>query len=446
VLVLGAGESGAAAAKLLAADGLHVVVVDRAPLEQLGPAASAIQQCGAELWTGWDPQRVPEGPWTFAVAAPGIPPASPWIAGLRARGVPVLAELELGWRRCRAVRTIAVSGSNGKSTAVRLITDAARIAGVRVVAGGNGGPPACTLALEHAAPDVLVLEVSSFQLEGCVEFRPDVAVLLNVQPNHLDRHGTYEAYREVKTRLWNCQRAEDTVIVPVEQAAELVAVRAPRGRLITFGASPAADVRYAAGMIVSGTECGVTVRGTWFDNEVLGPAAAASVAAVRAVGLDPEAVGMAARAFRALPHRTARVAEICGVLYVDDSKATSCAAMMAALRMADRPVRLIAGGRPKEPSFAAARGLLATRVRAAYVIGEAADLLASEWQDVVSCYRCGRLEVALDRATNDAVEGEMILLSPGCTSFDQYRSFEERGEAFEQWVRARAAKADQRAI
>lgn len=445
-LVFGAGESGVAAARLLAADGLRVVVVDRAPTEQLGAAVERIVRAGAELRAGWDPNRLPEGPWSFAVAAPGIPPGSLWITGLRARRVPVLAEIELGWRRCRAARTVAVSGSNGKSTLVRLVADALRWAGARVVAGGNGGPAACELALEHAAPDVLVLEVSSFQLEGCSEFRPDVAVLLNVQPNHLDRHGTLDAYREVKTRLWARQRADDTAVIPADQAAELLAVRAPRSRVLTFGPTPAADLRYVGGAIRMAGRAGISVRGTWFDNEVLGPAAAAAAAAVEALGIDPEAVGAAARRFRPLPHRIAPVAEIGGVLYVNDSKATSCAALMAALRMAERPVRLIAGGRPKEPSFAAARALLAARVRAAYLIGEAADLLASEWQNVVPCHRCGRLDAALHRASREAVRGEMILLSPGCTSFDQYRNFEERGDAFEQWVRARAAHAAERAI
>lgn len=446
VLVLGAGESGVAAARLLIADGMRAVVVDRAPADELGMSAAQITEVGAELWAGWDPNHVPEGPWSFAIVAPGIPPSSRWVTGLRLRGIPVVAELELGWRRCRARRTIAVSGSNGKSTAVRLIADALQLCGARVAVGGNGGPAACEIALKCGAPDALVLEVSSFQLETCGMFRPDVAVLLNVQPNHLDRHGTYEAYREIKTRLWGQQRPDDTVVLPVDQVAELCAVRAPRSRVVTFGTWTAADVRYSAGAIVQSSQLNASVRRTWFDNEVLGPTAAAAVAALSALGADPMAVERAARNFRPLPHRTAQVAEIQGVLYVNDSKATSCAAMMAALRMATRPVRLIAGGRAKEPTFAAARELLASRVRAAYLIGEAANLLASEWQDVVRCSVCGRLEAALERASREAVAGEMILLSPGCTSFDQYRNFEERGDVFEQWVRIRAAEAGQRKI
>ncbi len=415
-----------------------MVAVDRADGVQQRAAADDLATLGVEARLGWPLDTVPEGEWEIAVTVPGVPDSSLWIRRLRERGVPVISELEFGWSRRGRTRTIAVTGSNGKSTLVKLLAECLRAAGLRAEPAGNYGPPVSRVIREHGGLDWLVLEVSSFQLETCDEFRPEVGIILNVHPNHLDRHGTYEAYRALKLRLAARQRPGDVLIVPLAQAGEFRAASRWRSRTVTFGSEPAADVHVHGGAIWQEGRMIAQIRGTWFDNLVLGPAAAAAAAALVAAGVDPFVLTTAARAFRPLPHRMTRVGEVDGVLYVNDSKSTSSASLAAALRMADRPVRLIAGGRAKERDFSAVRDGLRGRVRAVYLIGEAADLLASAWSDVVPCKVCGRLEAALDAAAGDARPGEMVLLSPACTSFDQYGSFEDRGAAFERWVRSRA--------
>lgn len=439
-LVLGMGTSGLAAARLLRRERWAVTAVDSADGAPQAAAAAALKALGAEARIGWPADRLPRGKWALAVVSPGVPASSPWIAGLRRRGVPVVSELELGWSRRGVARTLAVTGSNGKSTLVKLLAECLAAAGRRAVIGGNYGPPACDVVPAERAVDWLVLEVSSFQLETCAAFRPDVGIILNVQPNHLDRHGAYAAYLAVKASLGARQTPADTLVLPEDQRAEVTAAGATRARVVTFGATSAAEYRFRAGR-VEGPNATVSVRGGPFDNEVTGLAAAAAAAALAACGAGAAALGRVARRFEPLPHRFAPVAEIDGVVYIDDSKATSGAALAAALRRVDRPVRLIAGGRPKEREFSALRPLLAERVRGVYLIGEAADLLASAWRNVVPCAMCGTLETALALASQHARAGEAVLLSPACTSFDQYRGFEERGEAFAKWVQARAAGA-----
>lgn len=436
VLVLGLGTSGAAAARLLRAEGAAVTVLDASAGPAQEAAAASLRAEGAEVRLGVPRDAAPEGTWAYVVASPGVPPSSPWIAVPAAAGVPVVSELELGWSRRGAARTAAITGSNGKSTAVKWLAESLACAGLRVAIGGNYGPPACAVVRDHGALDWLVLEVSSFQLETCREFRPDVGVILNVQPNHLDRHGTFAAYLAAKARLLANALAGDACIVPHAQREALRAAAGGRGRWITFGAEPAADFRFSAGIVHAAGRAAASVRGTCFDNEILGLAASAVTAAAEACGAAGGAVERAARAFEPLPHRLQPVATAGGVRYIDDSKATSLAAMMAALRMTPGPVRLIAGGRAKERDFSAAKELLASRARKVYLIGESAPILHQSWASAVPCALCGTLDAAMDAARRDAQPGDAVLLSPACTSFDQYGSFGERGEAFVRRVRA----------
>lgn len=435
-LVLGLGRSGCAAAELLRARGYAVTAVDRVPAPRLGERIAALQEQGVKLHAGC--VELPGGTFDLGVVSPGIPADSTWLREARARCGEVLPELELGWRLAGA-RTVAVTGSNGKSTCVKLCAEMLRGGGIDAVPAGNYGTPVCELVHTGAACDTLVLELSTFQLETCVRFAPDVAVLLNVLPNHLDRHGSMDHYRALKLRLFRDLPAGATGVAPVDllDAARSTAVAGDDVQWQAVGMEPGSGHWHWRDGVVHGPtgEAWCRVSGTHFDNPVLGGAAAAVAAVARAFHVAPTALERAARAFEPLPHRMQTVAVHRGVRIVDDSKATNLAALAAALRMTPGPVRLIAGGILKEGDLAAIKNLLATAVSAAYVVGEAMPTLVEAWGDVVPVHACGTLAQAVQGAWDDARPGEVILLSPACASFDQFSGYEDRGRAFQALVR-----------
>ncbi len=404
-LVIGCGRSGRAAEALLRSEGVTTVSI----CQEITPD-----------YRYEDLYFTPD----VAIISPGFSLKHPWINDLIERGIPLLSELELGWSR-RHCPVIAVTGSNGKSTVVKWITDALAQAGQRAVPCGNYGFPVCAAVMLHDVPDWLVIEVSSFQLETMQEFRPDIGLLLNVLPNHLDRHGSMENYRNLKFRLFANILTTDTVVIPcamVSNTANKIS-----GVLKTFGTEQEADFRYSDGRVGE-----INLNGTLFANEILGVAGGAVAAVCAACGIPPAAVEASARVFEPLPHRTALVAEIGGVKYVDDSKATNIVAMCAAVKMCSRSgkVHLIAGGRAKERDLSLAKDLLAQRVSHLYLIGEASGMMQAAWGDAVRCISCGTLGAAVEAAQKQAKPGDTVLLSPACTSFDQFRDFNERGDCF----------------
>jgi UDP-N-acetylmuramoylalanine--D-glutamate ligase len=414
-LVVGCGRSGRAAVALLRSEGCETLSLD----EGAADLSSFKFQVSSFL---------PE----TAVVSPGFSLKHPWIKDLIERGIPLLSELELGWSR-RRCPVIAVTGSNGKSTVVKWIVDALAQAGLTAVPCGNYGFPVCDAVMLPEAPDWLVIEVSSFQLETVHEFRPEIGLLLNVLPNHLDRHGTMEAYRDLKFRLFENMMRTDTAIISFDLFPAIGKKTSNAWK--TFGAEQGADFRYLDGRVGK-----INLNGTRFANEILGVAGAAVAAVCDACGIPPSAVEVSARTFVPLPHRTALVAEIDGVQYVDDSKATNLVAMCAAVRMCSGKVHLIAGGRPKESDFSLAKDLLAQRVSHLYLIGEASGAMQAAWGDAVRCDSCGTLENAVIAAQKQAKPGETVLLSPACTSFDQFRDFNERGDCFATAVRGLTGK------
>jgi len=436
-LVVGCGRSGRAAEALLRSEGCTVV---------------SICQETTPDYRYEDLHFDPD----IAIISPGFSLNHPWVAELVQRDIPILSELELGWSR-RHCPVIAVTGSNGKSTVVKWISEALTQAGQTAVPCGNYGFPVCAAAMLPEVPDWLVIEVSSFQLETVWEFQPDIGVLLNVLPNHLDRHGTMEAYRNLKLSLFENMKAPNVAIVPYEMLPILgkpapacshpslggdsicvhsrpLAVESSKVWK-TFGTEEGADFRYLDGQIGE-----INLNGTRFANEILGAAGAAVAAVCDACGILPFAVETVARTFVPLPHRTALVAEIDGVKYVDDSKATNLVAMCAAVKMCSGKVHLIAGGRAKESDFSLAKDLLAQRVSRLYLIGEASGAMQAAWGDAVRCEPCGTLEAAVVAARKQAKPGETVLLSPACTSFDQFRDFNERGDCFAAAVRGLTGK------
>ena len=427
VLVCGLGSSGEAAARLLLSEGARVTLIDRADNPELRKAAGALEKDGVRIQLGAG--GVPEGSFDLCVVSPGVSPKSDWMAEVRRRGIEVLPEMELGWSR-RKGPVVAVTGSNGKSTAVKWLAESISQAGLRANPVGNYGPPVCRMVMEEPKPDYLVMEVSSFQLESAREFRADAGILLNLNPNHLDRHGDMYSYLTAKARLFANTRPADTCIVPEELLEKVRELSGGQGKWIAFGASKKADYRFSKGVVYRDKKAVADLAGTRFDNEVLGLAGAAVVAALEAVKIDPACAVRAAQSFEPLPHRMQPVAEIRGVRFVNDSKGTNLTAMAAALKMTTGPVRLIAGGLVKENDFGFVKVVLAEKATGIYLIGQASDDMASAWSDAVPCFKCGTLEVAVRKAWADARQGETILLSPACASFDQFRNFEERGERF----------------
>lgn len=431
-VVIGLGVSGEAAARLLLEHGVSVTVLDAGLGASLQARAESLRGAGATVRIG--PGSLPGRSFDLCVPSPGVPLDDDWLLAAAGRGAKVWGELELGWRACRS-RVLAVTGSNGKSTLVKLCCEALQAAGHTARVAGNYGPPLCAVVREPESPEWLVVEVSSFQLETVVDFRPDAAILLNLNPNHLDRHGSFEAYGRTKAKLFAQFSSGQTAVIPFDAPALVREALPPECGRRTFGVDAAADSAYAAGLVAVRGWGIFDVRETGFGNEVMGVTAAAAMAALGACGVSPAAVVKAARRFERLPHRMEPVAVLGGVEFVDDSKATSLAAMAAGLTMARGPVRLIAGGLLKEHDLESIKKRLVNRVRGVYIIGNCAPEMAAAWQEVVPCHICRDLGEAVRRAWKEACTGEVVLLSPGCASFDQFKNFEDRGDQFKALVR-----------
>jgi UDP-N-acetylmuramoylalanine--D-glutamate ligase len=400
VLVVGLARSGEAAALALARRGVHVVAADRDP----GRTSGRLGEAGVELHLGSEEDRLLDGV-ELVVKSPGVPGESPLPAAARARGIPVWSEVELGYRLLGDHRFVGVTGTNGKTTTSELLGAMFRAAELPVAVAGNVGRPLTSFDRALVPDAWIVCELSSFQLEDVHELSCDVAVLLNLEPDHLDRHGTFEAYRDAKLRIFD------------RAGAKIV----PRGAGLE-GIEFAADDPLPAEPLIRGVH----------NREN----AAAAAAAARAGGLGEDAIAHALRTFPGVAHRLELVAERRGVRYVNDSKATNAAAAergIAAYR--DDPLHLILGGSLKGESFDRLAATLPASVRTTDLIGEAAAELAASLDRAGRSYRrSGNLATALARAVADAEPGSVVLLSPACASFDQFRDFEERGDTFRRLV------------
>ena len=409
-LILGCGRSGKAAERLLRAElcAVQVVAEDRLSLAEL---VELLQRERFEV----------------CVVSPGFGLSHPWVEAVCAEGIPLLSELELGWSRHRG-KTIALTGSNGKSTAVKWICESLCAAGLKAEIGGNYGVPACEVVMDCPALDWLVLEVSSFQLETADTFSPEVAAVLNILPNHLDRHGSMETYWQMKARIFGAVSG-NVCVVPSAWLERFRGEANDDKRWLTFGDD--ADYSYAGGKVYSEGRAVADLSGTLFNHPVLGACTGAAVSAVlSAVEVDLEFMETAARSFVPLPHRMQALGSIDGVEYINDSKATNLAAMATAVQGCRSPVHLIAGGLAKESDFNFVKEILAERVRRIYLVGKASRSMYQAWKSTCSCVECETLEVAFQAAKSAAKPEEVVLLSPGCASFDQFCSFEERGRCF----------------
>ena len=426
-LVVGLARSGSAAARLLAGRGASVRAVDSGHPD----GADRLAEAGVEVNLDEDGTALLEGIRTV-VKSPGVPNDAPAIAAARERGIDVIGELELAWRAIPN-RFVAITGTNGKTTTAELTAELYRAAAEPVAVAGNVGTPLSRLAGEIDEDVTVICESSSFQLEDSELFGPECGVFLNLAPDHLDRHPTDEEYLAAKLRIFANQGNDDVAVYNGDDPALAGRDLGGCARRVRFctGADPDCEVSLSEGTIFWNGEPLVAVTELALPGEHNVQNAMAAAAAGLTMGLDPEAVRAGLRSFSGLPHRLERVAEQGGVVFYNDSKATNVSAAVAALSAFGGGVRAILGGRPKGESFEPLVEPVRECCSGCYLIGEARDELAEALGGSgVTLHLCESLEDAVGRAAAEAVPGEVVLLSPACASFDQFRDFEQRGEAF----------------
>jgi UDP-N-acetylmuramoylalanine--D-glutamate ligase len=435
-LIVGLARSGRALGPVLRALGEEVIGCDSGPAD--AAVLAEFEAAGIAAHESTDGVELLDGVATV-VKSPGVPQEAPVIRAARERGLVVMGELELGWRLVPN-ETIAITGSNGKTTTTELVGQIHREAGLPVAVAGNVGTALSSLARKLDEAAVVVCEASSFQLEDTVEFAPDAAVLVNLTPDHLDRHGTFDAYRDAKLRIFANQQPEAIAVVPAGLdhlgPARRVEFASPLANGGAGGVARDADVVARDGALVWRGEPVVAIDEIRLRGAHNLENAMAAAAVTLARGLEPAAVRAALAGFAGVAHRLEEVARIDGVLYVDDSKATNVASAVVGIRSFPGGVHAILGGRGKGEDYAPLAAAVAERCRAAYLIGEEADRLRAALEPAgVPVRDCGDLERAIAEARPAAAPGEVVLLSPACASYDQYRSFEERGRHFKALVR-----------
>ncbi len=431
VAVLGAGLSGSAAALLLRANGANVSVLDSADeAKLLKSTIDNLRGKGVRVITGAAADSNRDA-FDLVVLSPGIDPDSPLARNFSSRHIEMIGELELGWQFCQRP-VVAITGTNGKTTTTELIARMLNACGQRTVACGNIGKPLTQVVLDQSKLDVLTVEVSSFQLETITTFRPQIALWLNFAPDHLDRYSSVGEYRTAKLRIFEKQTAEDFAVVNANES--ITQIEAQR---VTFSAyDDRADFRLADGTIYFHQTpvlrlAEAKLRGSHNIENLM-----ATLAAGRARGLSLKEMVPPLCAYEPQPHRCEWVRTVGSVDYVNDSKATNLDAVEKALAAQTKRVVLIAGGKDKGFDFQPLRKSVKEKVRAAILIGEMANRICEDWREATRCEIVGSLPEAVERAHASANAGEVVLFSPGTSSFDMFKSYADRGDQFRQLVHA----------
>ena len=444
VLVVGLGKSGVASALFLKAHGAKVTVSDTKSGDELRNEIPVLLDHGITVETGGHGDRTFRGQ-DLIVVSPGVPVDAPPLVQARALGEAVIGEIELAAQFLPGP-IIAITGSNGKTTTTTLAGEIMTAAGFPTLVGGNIGTPAISLAERAQDDTVIVLEVSSFQLETIRMFRPKVAVVLNVTPDHLDRHRTFEAYVDAKARMFENQRGEDFAVLNADDPT--CVTMAARTRAQVFWFSRQKEVQQGAwvrdGNIVFRDGTGqreilqvseIPLKGAHNLENVL-----AAVCAGALMGCAPDKIRQAVRDFKAVEHRLEFVATIGGVDYYNDSKATNVDATIKALESFPANIHLILGGKDKGSDYTVLNDLLRQRVKRVYTIGAAAAKIESQIRGV-EIVHAETLENAIRKASSAAQSGDVVLLAPACASFDQFKNYEHRGRVFKEIVGGLADEA-----
>jgi len=440
VLVVGLGKSGLSAAMFLREQGARVTVSDTRSAVALAKEIPALLEAGIMVESGG------HGLLTFRrqdliVVSPGVPMDTPEVKQVVAFGLPVIGELELASRYLQG-RVVAITGSNGKTTTTTLVGKIFADAGVQTLVGGNIGLPVIDLVAKSTAETVSVLEVSSFQLETVEEFHPWIAVVLNITPDHLDRHGSFETYAAAKARITERQGAEDFLVLNAEdKAAQMVALKTKAQIFWFSGRRPIKQGAFVHGESIlfiprEGAKAepvmpvsDIHLKGSHNVENVL-----AAVCAARLAKIPAESIRASVAGFEAVEHRLELVKVVNGVEFYNDSKATNVDAAMKAVASFAGGIHLILGGKDKDSDYTLMSEMLKERVKIVYTIGSAAEKIERQLQGVVKIVPAETLQVAVVKAAKAATIGDVVLLSPACSSFDQFENYEQRGRVFRQLV------------
>jgi len=442
VLVVGLGRSGLAVSEVLRRHDCVVTATDTSQKSDLNPEARALEEQGVRLALGGHDPSLLKGK-ELIILSPGIPRAIPLIQEALRRGIPVLSEIEIAWELSRAP-IVAVTGTNGKSTVVTLLGQIMASAGFEVAVAGNIGIPLCAVAEGIPPEGVIVAEISSFQLDSVDKFHAKVAVLLNITPDHLDRYPDVESYAAAKARVFSNQTSSDFAVLNADDPAQTAMAATLGARTLSFSFR---ERKVKHGAFVRG-------KSFWFrgadgefevagvdDVPLKGPHNIANVmaciCAAAAAGVPPQEMKRPIEEFKGLEHRLEEVAEIDGVVFVNDSKATNVDSMKYALLSFERPLVLIAGGKDKGGNFSKLSSLASEKVKALVLIGQAAEKIRSSWPST-KAHRANSMEEAVAMALGLARPGDVVLLAPGCASYDMFKDFEHRGRVFKEAVHALA--------
>ena len=447
VLVVGLGKSGKSAALFLRERGAQVTVSDSRSAEALAGEIPALLDAGVMVETGG------HGLLTFRrqdliVVSPGVPFDTPELKQVRAFGLPIIGELELASRFLQG-QIVAITGSNGKTTTTSLLGKIFAGAGVPTLVGGNIGTPVIDLIAQSTPQTTSVLEVSSFQLETVEQFRPHIAVVLNITQDHLDRHGTFENYAAMKARITAQQTADDFFVLNAEDKPTQMLAARTKAQVFWFsGRRPIKQGAFVHGESIAflpreGAKpepvmplAEIPLKGAHNVENVL-----AAVCAARLGGVSAESIRSSVAGFKAVEHRLEFVATVRGVAFFNDSKATNVDATKKALEAFPGGVHLILGGKDKNSDYTELADLLRARVKTVYTIGSAAEKIERHLAGVVKIVSAGTLDAAVRQAAQSAVPGDVVLLAPACASFDQFTGYEQRGRVFKELVNGLAGAA-----
>jgi len=448
VLVVGLARTGEAVSLFAVGYGATVTATDEKDESELAATAKKLRDAGVKLKLGGHPADLLVEK-DLIVASPGVPSNVPLLVNARKAGIAVWSEVELAWRFLRG-KLVAITGSNGKTTTTALTAHLLQTAGVETFVGGNIGTPLLAFVESSTDSSVTVAEVSSFQLENIEAFRPDIGVLLNLSPDHLDRHGSFEEYAAAKMRLFSNQLDRDCVVLNADDPA--VTKRMPSGQQVfwfsrqkrvatgTFLCDGQIVFRREGDEVVLAKRHDIPLRGEHNVENVLAACTAAYLA-----GADPVAIANGVKTFRGVEHRLEFVAEINGVEFFNDSKATNVDAALKAIEAFPGPLIVILGGKDKGSPYTPLIEPLKQHARTAILIGAAAGKIAADFGDAVPYVHAETLDRAVQLAISAAQPGDTVLLAPACSSFDQFENYEQRGHVFKQLVRGAEERFSSRA-
>ena len=424
--VLGLGSSGEAACRLLVRQGARVTAFDSGSPDT--DRIRALERLGVSVIAG-AAADVAKGDYDLTVLSPGIDPVAPLVQNFRRQGSEFIGELELAFHFCgRPV--VAITGTNGKTTTTQLIEAMLNSAGRRTIACGNIGMPFADAVQRKAEFDIYAVEVSSFQLETISTFRPEVAVWLNLTPDHLDRYRSIAEYRAAKLRIFENQRSSDYAITNYSDDLPKIAAKQ-----ITFSPrSRESDLTLEQGVIRFRGEPILEMQATHLTGIHNAENLMAALGTAYALGISWEKAKVGLASYQLLPHRCEKVGEIAGVTFINDSKATNLDALVKALVSQSTPIVLIAGGKDKGFEFDAIAGLVQEKVKHAVLIGEMAGHIDESWSRVVPCSRADSLRAAIDQARQKSCPGDVVLFSPGTSSFDMFKDYADRGNQFREII------------